>query len=164
MGEENDALTEKELKKLNRYQLLELLLRQTEQSDSLQQQIERLQGELAERELRFSQLGSLAEASVYITGLLESAQKTAEIFGEEARKQADRLLTDAQSQAEQILSQARLQAAEIIAQAEQDIRPEESIELVKNSTDAARKRNTNGKRKQQKSKCKRTSKNRRAKK
>jgi hypothetical protein len=37
------GLTEKELKKLNRYQLLELLIIQTERADSLQAQVEELE-------------------------------------------------------------------------------------------------------------------------
>ena len=39
-------MTEKELKKLNRYQLLELLLAQTERADSLEQKVEQLQAQL----------------------------------------------------------------------------------------------------------------------
>ena len=38
-------MTEKELKKLNRYQLLELLMMQTEQNEKLQQEKEQLQAE-----------------------------------------------------------------------------------------------------------------------
>ena len=52
-------MTEKELKKLNRYQLLELLLAQTERADTLQKKVEELESKLEERELHFSELGSV---------------------------------------------------------------------------------------------------------
>lgn len=39
-------MTEKELKKLNRYQLLELLLAQTERADTLQKKVEELESKL----------------------------------------------------------------------------------------------------------------------
>ena len=94
-------MTEKELKKLNRYQLLELLVMQTERADSLQKKAEQLQAQLDERELRFSQLGSIAEASVCVSGVFEAAQKAADLYLEAAKKQADELLADARRQAEE---------------------------------------------------------------
>ena len=91
-------MTEKELKKLNRYQLLELLLVQTERADSLEQKVEQLQAQLDERELRFAQLGSIAEASVYVSGVFEAAQKAADLYLESAKKQADELVAQARQQ------------------------------------------------------------------
>ena len=93
------GMTEKELKKLNRYQLLELLLVQTERADSLQQKAEQLQAKLDERELRFAQLGSIAEASVCVSGVFEAAQKAADLYLEAAKKQADELLEKARREA-----------------------------------------------------------------
>ena len=92
-------MTEKELKKLNRYQLLELLLVQTERADSLQQKAEQLQAMLDERELRFAQLGSIAEASVCVSGVFEAAQKAADLYLESAKKQADEQLQKARREA-----------------------------------------------------------------
>ena len=124
-------MTEKELKKLNRYQLLELLLVQTERADSLQQKADQLQAKLDERELRFARLGSIAEASVYVSGVFEAAQKAADLYLESAKKQADELV-----------AQARLQAAEYesrLAAAKQ-----------RNQTKAAKKQNANIKKKHKK--------------
>lgn len=97
-------MTEKELKKLNRYQLLELLLAQTERADSLEQKVEQLQAQLDERELRFARLGSIAEASVCVCGVFEAAQKAADLYLESAKKQADELLSNARRQAEELES------------------------------------------------------------
>ena len=88
-------MTEKELKKLNRYQLLELLVMQTERADGLQAQVEQLQAQLNDRELRFAELGSIAEASVYVSGVMEAAQKAADLYLESAKKRADELLAQA---------------------------------------------------------------------
>ena len=64
-------MTEKDLKKLNRYQLLELLIAQTERADRLQQQLEEAQQALKDKELKLSSLGSIAEAAMELTGIRE---------------------------------------------------------------------------------------------
>ena len=92
-------MTEKELKKLNRYQLLELLLAQTERADGLEQKVEQLQAQLDERELRFARLGSIAEASVCVSGVFEAAQKAADLYLESAKKQAEELIAKARREA-----------------------------------------------------------------
>ena len=92
-------VTEKELKKLNRYQLLELLIVQTERADKLQKQVEELERQLEAREFKISQLGSIAEAAVSVCGVLEAAQKAADLYVEAARKQADEMLAQAGIQA-----------------------------------------------------------------
>lgn len=91
-------MTEKELKKLNRYQLLELLVIQTERADKLQKRVEKLERQLEEREIKISQLGSIAEAAVHVTGIFEAAQKAADLYMEAARKQADDLLAQVGTQ------------------------------------------------------------------
>ena len=143
-------MTEKELKKLNRYQLLELLVMQTERADGLQRKIEELEARLEDRELRFSQLGSVSEAAVYISGVLDAAQKTADLYLEAARKQADELLAEAGNRAQELIARAE-QDCLAMAQETQKPQPEE-------------KRSGTGYGKYKKAKKKRTSKNRRTKK
>ena len=104
-------MTEKELKKLNRYQLLELLVMQTERADKLQATVETLEGRLAEREFRMSQLGSIAEAAIQISDVMEASQQAADLYLEAAKKQA-----------ENIIDHAHIQAAKIISQAEAEVR------------------------------------------
>lgn len=104
-------MTEKELKKLNRYQLLELLVMQTERADKLQQKVQELEKQLEEREFNLSKLGSIADAAVQISGVLESSQRAADLYLNSAKKQAD-----------DILAHARRQAASILVQAETRVR------------------------------------------
>ena len=94
-------MTEKELKKLNRYQLLELLVMQTERADALQKKVEELEKRLEEREFKMSQLGSVAEAALSVSGILEAAQRAADLYLEEARKRADRIPEPEEHTAEQ---------------------------------------------------------------
>lgn len=105
------TLTEKELKKLNRYQLLELLVMQAQQTENLQKKVDELEAQLEAQELDFSRLGSISEAAVHISGVFEAAQKAADLYLDSARKQAD-----------DVLAFARHRAASIIIQAEEKAR------------------------------------------
>lgn len=104
-------MTEKELKKLNRYQLLELLVMQTERADELQQKVDELEKQLEEHEFNMSKLGSIAEASVQVSGVMEAAQKAADMYLESAKQQADK-----------IVAHARRKAAVMILHAEKKVR------------------------------------------
>ena len=78
-------MTEKELKQLNRRQLLEMLLAQTERADRLQEQVELLQAELDSKELKIKEAGSLAEASLKLCGIFEAADEAARLYLENVR-------------------------------------------------------------------------------
>lgn len=103
-------MTEKELRKLNRYQLLELLVVQTERANKLQARLDAAEQELEMQNIKISSLGSIAEASLQLSGVFEAAQAA-----------ADRYLTAARQQAEEIEAEARKKAAAILAEA--DARP-----------------------------------------
>lgn len=98
-------MTEKELRKLNRYQLLELLMLQTGRVEALEKELETARAEQEAQKLRFEQLGSLAEASLQITGVLEAAQKAADLYLEAAKQQAEQILQDANKQAREAMEQ-----------------------------------------------------------
>ena len=61
-------MTEKDLRKLNRYQLLELLLVQTKRVEELQARLEEAEKQLNEQDLKMSSMGSIAEASLQLGG------------------------------------------------------------------------------------------------
>ena len=96
-------MTEKELKKLNRYQLLELLLLQTERAEKLQRELDETKAQISQQELQFLSLGSIAEASVQITGVFEAAQRAADLYVEAAQRRADEILKEAKKRARRIL-------------------------------------------------------------
>ena len=88
-------MTEKELKKLNRYQLLELLILQTERADKLQARLETVEKQLQDQEIRMASLGSIAEASLQLSGVFQAAQTAADMYIEAAKKQAEEILAQA---------------------------------------------------------------------
>lgn len=89
-------MTEKELRKLNRYQLLELLMMQTEENRRLQQEVERLR----QQQMKLEEMGSVAEASLLLNGVFEAAQKAADDYVNEARDRAQRIVERARLEAE----------------------------------------------------------------
>lgn len=103
-------MTEKELRKLNRYQLLDLLVVQTTRADELQKKVDALEEKLRDRELQMSKLGSIAEASIQISGVFEASQKAADLYLNAARKQAGEILETARRQAAEIVGRAEIEA------------------------------------------------------
>ena len=55
-------MTEKELKKLNRVELLELLIEQTERNEELERKLAEKEQELQHQALNVKEVGTLAEA------------------------------------------------------------------------------------------------------
>ena len=106
-------MTERDLKKLNRYQLLEMLIVQTERADQLQKLLEETQKKLEDREIKIASLGSIAEASLQLTGVIEAAQKAADLYVNSAKKFAKDIEADAYQEAASILANAQAQARSI---------------------------------------------------
>ena len=75
-----ERLTEKELKKLSRQELLEILLVQSKKIDRLRTQLEEARQQIAEKELVIAEAGSIAEASLSLGGVFEDAQKAADQY------------------------------------------------------------------------------------
>ena len=110
---ERTQLTEKELRRLNRYQLLELLIVQTERADKLQARLEEAERQLNEQTIKISSLGSIAEASLQLQGVFQAAQNAADMYVNAAKKQAEEIEEDARKKAAEILVQALEEAHRI---------------------------------------------------
>ena len=85
-------MTEQELKKLGRGDLMELLLEQGREIERLRAAVETAERQAREAEQRLSQreldveaAGTLADASARVNGLLEAAQATADQYLENIR-------------------------------------------------------------------------------
>ncbi|MFI3079573.1 DNA repair protein [Streptococcus sp. 2021WUSS124] len=70
----------KDLRKLKRIELYEIMLAQSEEIDCLRNQLEKIKTELADRRIMISQSGSIAEASIKLTNIFEEAQKAADLY------------------------------------------------------------------------------------
>ena len=103
-------MTEKELRKLNRYQLLELLMIQTQRAEELQTKLDELEAKVSDREIRLSTIGSIAEASLQLGGVFEASQRAADLYLEAAQKQADEIVASARRRADFIVKKAKLEA------------------------------------------------------
>ncbi len=104
-------MTEKELKKLNRAELLEMLIAQSKKLSRVEAELAEAQEELKRRELAVATSGTLAEAALKLSGIFEAADKAAQQYRESLQIQ--------QMQAESIVADARAQAQSIIKAAEE---------------------------------------------
>jgi len=87
-------MTEKELKKLNRKQLLELLLEQTKRADRLEKQLRIARAKLAKRTIDESEAGSIAEAALRLNKVFEAAQAAADQYVENVKRLAESQFED----------------------------------------------------------------------
>lgn len=78
-------MTEKDLKKLSRIELLEMLIAQTEENQQLAEQIAALRHQLDDRRIMIEESGSIAEASLKLNGIFEAAQRAADEYLENVR-------------------------------------------------------------------------------
>lgn len=117
---EENTLTEKELKKLNRYQLLELLIIQTERADELERKLEEAQKKLDSREVEMTVIGSIAEASLHLSGVFEAAQNAADSYVRAVQERTAVMEAEAVRRAETILETARQNAQRILQESQKD--------------------------------------------
>ena len=100
---------DKELRKLSRMELLDLLLIQSREIDRLNAEVEQLQSKLDQREISLAKAGSIAEASLLLNGVFEAAQAAADQYLQSVRNP----LSDTEAQCTQMLEQTRQQCEQL---------------------------------------------------
>ena len=118
-------MTDQELRKLKRTELLELLLTQEKENEELRRQLQEARDRLAERKLSLDEAGSIAEAAMRLNGVFEAAQAAADQYLEnvrslsegqesrcarleaESRQEADRLLRETEERCTAMLEGAK---------------------------------------------------------
>lgn len=83
-------MTDKELKKLRRVELLELLLDQAIEMERLQKQLEQAQEALACRQLQMKEAGSMADAALRLNDIFSSADRAAQDYLDSIRAMQER--------------------------------------------------------------------------
>lgn len=73
-------MTDKELRKLSRRELVDILCELQRRNDALSEQNTQLRQELEDKALRLSTAGSIAEAALRVNGVFEAAQAAAEQY------------------------------------------------------------------------------------
>lgn len=134
-------MTSKELKKLGRADLLELLVAQSKEAEGLLQKLEESEAKLAEaeekiaateeklrdRSIKVDQAGSIAEAALSLSGIFEAAEEAAAQYLENietlsGRQEAvcARMETESRIRSEEILKKAREEAEAMLADARKE--------------------------------------------
>lgn len=116
-------MTDKELNKLRRSELLEIMLNLKTESDRLRQENEELRLTLNERNVSLEKSGNIAEAALQLSGIFEKAQQAADIYLSSIKKtyeQKDKIISEAQSKAKKIINDAKRYAEEIKSQVESE--------------------------------------------
>lgn len=126
-------MTDKELRKLSRGELLEMLLDQSKEAESLRQQLDEAKAQLESRHIDLAKAGSIAEASLELNGVFAAAQAAADQYLEnvsrmtgrqeeicaaleaESKVKADQLLSDA----EKVLTEAEVKRDVMLKETEQ---------------------------------------------
>ena len=117
-------MTDNELKRLSRTELLELLISATKENEGLKSQIEELNKQLDEKMISISNAGSIAEASLQLNNVFEAAEAAAQQYldnvrkcdticeakQKEAEKKAKRIVDAAEKKALQIENDAKTKA------------------------------------------------------
>lgn len=110
-------MTDKELKKLSRFQLLEMLIIQTERADELEKKLEEAEGKLDSRDVQMTVMGSIAEASLQLAGVFEAAQNAADIYMKSVQERCEAIEAEANRIAQEIEEEARQRAEAILEEA-----------------------------------------------
>lgn len=104
-------MTEQELRKLNRAELLEILIELSRENKALKEKLADQTLRLEERAIKIDKLGSIAEASLALNGVFESAQSACEQYianvkrlsDEQSRNICEERLKESQEEADRLL-------------------------------------------------------------
>lgn len=130
-------MTDRELRKLRRTDLLELLLAQEKENEELRLQLQQLQSQLEKRELTMATAGSIAAASIELNGVFEAAQAAADQYlasikkmneekeicfskmEEDAKLRAEQTLRETQERCSRMEAECRAEADRILQETEE---------------------------------------------
>lgn len=116
-------MTDRELHKLKRVELLEMLISVSKENESLKKALNEAEDKLKNREILINEAGSIAEASLILNDVFIDAQKACEQYIENINRtnsECENILAQAKLEAESIISDARNTAQKIIDEAKQE--------------------------------------------
>ncbi len=138
-------MTDKELKRLSRAELLEMLLAQVEENEKLKARLGEMRAQLDDRQIRIDKAGSIAEAALQLGGVFEAAEAAAaqylenirRLSGEEeavsrqmeeaARKKAEAIRAEADAYSRQTRFQADQYQRRIMANIQNQLREQDHV-------------------------------------
>lgn len=131
-------MTDNELKKLSRNDLLQMLLEQSKEVQSLRGRLAVAEAALQERTIAIDRAGSIAEASLQLNGVFEAAQAACQQYMDnishlsqrqeqicarmeaESREKAEQLIAEAQRQKDATERETQLRCAEMLEKAKNE--------------------------------------------
>ena len=119
-GKGGTTVTEKELRKLSRAELLEMLIAQSKKLSRVEEELSAAQKELERRKIAITTSGSLAEAALKLNGIFEAADQAAAQYLDSLREQesnAEHIIAEAEAKAHEIINAAEVQRKAILADA-----------------------------------------------
>lgn len=144
-------MTDRELKRLSRSELLEMLLAQVKENKKLKIQLNEMQAQLDNRQIMIDKTGSIAQASLQLNGVFEAAQNAAAQYlenirrlsgkgedicrrmEEDAKKKADAIRAEADAYSRQVRSQADQYQKQAIKKVQDLLRDRESLHSLLHS-------------------------------
>lgn len=107
-------MTERELRRLSRADLLELLVAQRRENEQLRCILDQTQAQLADRTVQINNAGSIAEASLQLSGIFNAAQDSCQYYLENIK-----LLSERQGQiCQQMEQETQEKCDRMVAEAE----------------------------------------------
>lgn len=83
-------MTDRQLRKASRIDLLKLLLEQKKENEALRQQLVQMQEQLRQRQIAIDQSGTLAEAALKLSGIFDAAESACQYYTENIRNLSGR--------------------------------------------------------------------------
>ena len=101
----------KELKRLSRRELVDIIYQLKKNEQEMQEEIESLKNELEDKRIRISTAGSIADAAMSVTNVFSTAQMTADLYlreisymKEDTEKECEKKIEDAEKKVKKILA------------------------------------------------------------
>lgn len=119
-------MTDRELKRLSRSELLEMLIAQMEENEKLKIDLETVQEKANNRRIAIDRAGSIAEAALVLNGVFDAAEAAASQYLENIRKLSDekeaacqRMEEDARAKAKDVCAEADAYSKKVRTEAEE---------------------------------------------
>lgn len=121
-------MAEKELKKMNRAELIEIIYALQKSEEALKTENDVLKEKLDDKIVKIEKSGSIAEAVLVLNNIFQKAQDTADEYvqsvqsaQESAKEDAEKLLAEAKEKADKIIKDAESRRLQLVNQTEREV-------------------------------------------
>lgn len=111
-------MDERKIKKISKKELLEILLSQARKIEELELELNKCRAKLESKKIMINEAGSIAEASLKLNGIFETAQDVADQYITNIQEKCKRLESDTKKECQKM----KQEALEYVAQAEAKVK------------------------------------------